>query len=62
VDSLTLLRVEALADLPALATALGAAVDDLRAGRDATAALLRARRAAGVAPTAPSPLGAWSGQ
>ena len=46
VDSLLLLRVDAIAQDPALAAALGAAIDDLRAGRDATASLARARRVA----------------
>jgi hypothetical protein len=50
VDSLMVLRVEALESAPALAAALGPAIDALRAGRDATAALVRARRiAAGAA-------------
>jgi len=45
-DTLALLRVDALADAPALAQALGDAADALRGGRDATAALVRARRLA----------------
>jgi hypothetical protein len=45
VDSLLLLRVDALGDEPRFAAALAAAIDDLRAGRDATAALRAARRA-----------------
>ena len=51
IDSLTLLRVDALTSAPALATSLGAAIDDLRAGRDATASLLAARRTLAGAPT-----------
>ena len=49
-DSLMLLRVDALADQPSLAAALGAAIEDLRAGRDATATLRAARRALDGAP------------
>jgi hypothetical protein len=59
VDSLTLLRVDALADAPALAAALGEAIEAIRGGRDATAALVRARRVAGLVPSAPEPLGPW---
>ncbi|HEX6057873.1 MAG TPA: hypothetical protein VFZ11_02555, partial [Gemmatimonadaceae bacterium] len=60
-DSLILLRVDALGADAALATALAAAVDALRAGRDATDALVRARRLAAGAPRASAALGAWSG-
>lgn len=47
VDSLLLMRIDALADAPAYAAALRDATDALRRGRgaDATAALARARRA-----------------
>ncbi len=45
IDSLTLLRVEALTDQPAFASALSTAVNDLRSGRDATLSLGAARRA-----------------
>ena len=45
VDTLMLLRVEALADKPEIATALQSAIAELRAGRDATASLRAARRA-----------------
>jgi hypothetical protein len=45
VDSLVLVRVDALAELPRLAAALDAAIADLRSGRDATAALRVAWRA-----------------
>lgn len=61
IDSLLLLRIEALGDAPALATALEQAITALRSGSDATAALLGARRAIeGGAPRA-APLGQWSG-
>jgi hypothetical protein len=62
VDSLLLLRVDALEHAPALAAALGTAVDALRAGRDATELLVRARRIAvgpPLARTAPAWGGAW---
>jgi len=50
IDSLLALRVDALESAPTLAGALAPAIDSLRAGHDATDALLRARRiAAGVA-------------
>jgi hypothetical protein len=49
-DSLMLLRVDALANQPALAAALGAAIADLRAGRNATATLRAARRALSGSP------------
>jgi hypothetical protein len=49
IDSLLLLRVDALADAPALAASLGTAIDALRAGRDATEALATARRGLGEA-------------
>ena len=60
IDSLVLLRVEALDAAPALATALADALEAMRAGRDATPLLARARRVAegGVRSGA---LGAWSG-
>ena len=44
IDSLLMLRVDALGEAPALAAALGDAVVALRAGRDATLPLARARR------------------
>jgi hypothetical protein len=46
IDSLLVLRVDALESAPALAAALAPAIDALRAGRDATDALVRARRVA----------------
>ncbi|MDQ2765677.1 MAG: DUF4175 domain-containing protein, partial [Gemmatimonadota bacterium] len=49
IDSLLALRVDALESAPTLAGALAPAIDALRAGHDATDALVRARRiAAGV--------------
>lgn len=61
IDSLTLLRVEALTDQPAFASALSAAVNDLRSGRDATASLRAARRVLTGSPTQGVGL-RWSGQ
>jgi hypothetical protein len=43
IDSLLLLRVDALSEQPRLAVALQRAIDDLRAGRDATPSLRSAR-------------------
>ena len=49
IDSLLVLRVDALESAPALAVALAPAIDALRAGHDATDALVRARHiAAGI--------------
>ena len=45
-DSLLLIQADALRSAPSLASALGVAIDQLRAGEDASDALLRARRAA----------------
>jgi hypothetical protein len=62
VDSLLLLRVDALERSPALAAALRDAIDALRSGRDATEPLARARRIAVGAPrarAAPAWGGAW---
>ena len=50
IDSLVMLRVDVLGEHPALASALGAAIEDLRAGRDATTTLRAARRELGGAP------------
>jgi hypothetical protein len=58
-DSLLVLRVEAAGEAPALAAALDALVDALRRGRDATALVLRARRAAAGEPAVRDSLGAW---
>ena len=60
IDSLVLLRVEALDAAPPLAASIADALEALRASRDATALLARARRVAegGVRSGA---VGAWSG-
>jgi hypothetical protein len=59
-DSLSLLRLDALERAPALAAALGDAIEALRSGRDATAALARARRVAEGEPEARGTLPRWS--
>jgi hypothetical protein len=46
-DSVALLRVDALADAPAFAAALGAVLDVLERGDDATAVVMQARRVLG---------------
>ena len=61
IDSLLLLRMDALEDAPDLSRALGEAIEALRTGRDATPALLQARRAIEGIETRASPLGRWSG-
>ncbi len=61
VEELTVLRVESLRDLPALADALGQALAALQAHRDATAPLLAARRAIEGRPHTLDTLSAWSG-
>ena len=58
---LALMRVEALKAAPAFAAALGEAADAIRAGRDATLPLIRARRALNGAPESAPGLPAWSG-
>jgi hypothetical protein len=58
---LALMRVEALQTLPDFAAALGEATDAIRAGRDATLPLLRARRALSGPPEATPGFPAWSG-
>lgn len=60
-DTLLVLRIDALADAPALARALDEALVALRSGRDATPALVRARRAIEGGGAAAGPLGRWSG-
>ncbi|HET7612903.1 MAG TPA: hypothetical protein VFK26_03170, partial [Gemmatimonadaceae bacterium] len=57
---LALMRVAALQTNPAFAGALGEVSDAIRAGRDATPALLRARRALEPPPEV-RPLNQWSG-
>jgi hypothetical protein len=59
IDSLLLLRVDLLADRPSAAQPLGESIDLLRSGRDATAALGRARRALLGEPVAVPGLGRW---
>jgi hypothetical protein len=49
---LALMRVDALTSVPDFAAALGQATDAIRAGRDATLPLMRARRALDGAPEA----------
>jgi hypothetical protein len=61
IDSLSTLRVEAVGLSPALAGALSDAVDSLRAGHDASAPLLRARRMLAAHGSA-GPLSPWSGE
>jgi hypothetical protein len=58
---LALMRVETLQTLPDFAAALGEATDAIRAGRDATLPLLRARRALDGAPEVTPGLPAWRG-
>jgi hypothetical protein len=58
---LALIRVAALSSLPVFAAALGEASDAIRAGRDATLPLLRARRALDGSPKATPGLSPWSG-
>jgi hypothetical protein len=61
IDSLVLLRVEALDVAPPLAAALADALDAMRNGRDATSLLTRARRIADGPVRGAGRLGAWSG-
>jgi hypothetical protein len=61
VRDFALIRVEALRSLPELAAALADATDAMQAGRDATLALQRARRALDGPPRATPGLPAWSG-
>jgi hypothetical protein len=61
VDSLTVLRIDALHTAPGFAQALAQAIAELRTGRDATESLVRARRLlAGVTATT-ADLPSWSG-
>ena len=61
IDSLLVLRIEALTDAPAFADALSDAANAMRRGRsaDATTALTRARRLLAGAPTARDSLARW---
>ena len=63
IDSLTLLRIDALADNPGLAATLLPAIDAMRRGRgaDATAALARARRSLAGPPVVRDSIARWSG-
>lgn len=61
ISELALLRVEALATLPDLATALGEASDAIRSRRDATVPLLRARRVLEGPPDVTPALTPWAG-
>jgi hypothetical protein len=60
-DSLLVLRIDALADAPVFAAALGDAANALRRGKadDATLALARARRALAAAPAAQDSIARW---
>jgi hypothetical protein len=58
---LALMRVDALPTLPDFAAALGEATDAIRAGRDVTLPLLRARRALDGPPTVTPGLPQWTG-
>jgi hypothetical protein len=58
---LALIRVEALSSLPTFAAAVGEATDAIRAGRDATLPLLRARRALDGPPESKPGLPLWTG-
>ena len=58
-DSLLLLRLDALGAAPTFAAALGEAIEALRTGKDATAALAKARRAAAGEPQVRPSLPAW---
>jgi hypothetical protein len=60
-SEMALMRVDALSSLPAFAAALGEATDAIRAGRDATMPLLRARRALNGPPQSTPGLSPWTG-
>lgn len=61
IDSLVLLRVESIEAAPELARALADAVEAMRANRDATGLLSRARRVAEGGVRGSNGIGAWSG-
>jgi hypothetical protein len=61
VRAFTFVQVDALSTSPSFAAAVGEAVVAFRRGRDATAALLRARRALSGEPSASPGLPSWSG-
>lgn len=58
---MALMRVDALTTFPAFASALGEASDAMRAGKDATLPLLRARRTLEGPPSVTPGLPAWTG-
>ena len=62
IDSLLVLRIDALADEPSFASALSDAADAMRRGRanEASIALARARRTLAGAPVARDSLARWS--
>jgi hypothetical protein len=57
-DSIAVLRLESVGDMPDFATALGAILDALRSGGDVTASFVRARRVLGGVQRTPN--AAWS--
>ena len=58
---LAMMRVDALSSVLDFAAALGQVTDAIRAGRDATLPLLRARRALDGPPSASPGLPQWTG-
>ncbi|MGH7636476.1 MAG: hypothetical protein ACREOK_02395, partial [Gemmatimonadaceae bacterium] len=60
IDSLMLIRVDALDETPELAAALGTAIEELRSGRNATESIVAAHRALSGTPIT-APQGRWSG-
>ena len=60
IDSLLLLRVDALDDSPPLAAALATAIDALRSGREATVSLAQVRRAILGDAVSADTLGSWT--
>ena len=61
VDSLTFIRVDALTTAPQLAATLSDVIDAIRAGRNPSAALVRARRVTGGGRMARQSLSGWLG-
>ena len=59
-DSLLLMRLDAIGNAPAFARELGVAIEAIRQGRDATYPLLRARRVAAGQPDTRAGLSDWS--
>ncbi len=59
-DSLMLFRLDAIGNAPGLARELGVAIESIREGRDATGALLRARRVVSGEPDSQAGLPGWS--